>query len=77
MRISRALGVTIEYLLLGEEAKLQNGHHQQHASDERTLLTKYRAIMQDLEQLPEHIKKPICEMIHRMAQGADAPSTAR
>lgn len=70
MRISMALGVTIEYLLLGDEAKTQNGDYQQRSSDERALLTRYRSILQDLDQLPEHIKKPICEMIHRMAHGS-------
>lgn len=64
MRISEALGVSIEYLLTGTEKK----RSKKAGAGQNVNWKKYRAVLDDLDRIPDTIKNPICQMIHRIAE---------
>lgn len=62
LRISKALNVSIEYLLSGtdNECKTLN-------LSEFDTFKKYRSLLHDIDNLPSHIREPLCDMIHRIS----------
>lgn len=60
LRISKVLNVSIEYLLLGSETKFTT-------KENPVFSAKYKKVIDDLEKIPEEIREPICQMIHRIA----------
>lgn len=64
LKISKALGVSIDYLLCDETTEAEpNGEKRTFA-----LLNKYKSVLHDLEKLPSQVREPIIEMINRIAR---------
>ena len=63
LKISKVLNVSIEYLLTGTDAA-QN----KDTPADNELLNRYRTVVDDLDKIPEPIKDPICQMIHRISK---------
>lgn len=61
LRISKVLNVSIEYLLLGSQVESTL------IKEKSELPAKYKKIIDDLEKIPEEVREPICQMIHRIA----------
>ena len=78
LRVSKVLNVSIEYLLTGNEAVYEqitpiSSSITKRAGGQEIDRKKYRALIDDLEKLPEKIKEPICQMIHRIAFCGESP----
>ena len=78
LRVSKVLNVSIEYLLTGNEAVYEqitpiSSSITKRAEGQEIDRKKYRALIDDLEKLPEKIKEPICQMIHRIAFCGESP----
>ncbi len=63
LRISRVLGVSIDYLLGDEAAE----DCTQPEKRELVLLNKYKSVINDLENLQPSLREPIIEMIKKVA----------
>ena len=62
LRISRTLHVSIEYLLTGTE--LKPARHEAEAK-----YAGYETLFDDMEHIPEAIRRPILDMIHGIRMG--------
>lgn len=64
VKIARALGVTVEYLVTGENAETLAAKAGLHAPVLDTkLCKKYYSVIQKLDSMPEGIRLPLCRMI--------------
>ena len=79
LRVSKVLNVSIEYLLTGSEEAYEkvtpiSPCTAKRGSRQEIDRKKYRTLIDDLEKIPEKIKEPICQMIHRIAFCAESPA---
>ncbi len=64
VRIAKALGVSLEYLLVGEDTDANPKGERR----DLALLGKYKEHIKCLESLPDDVREPVIDMVRRLAK---------
>ncbi|MBQ3671573.1 MAG: helix-turn-helix domain-containing protein [Treponema sp.] len=79
LRIAKALNVSLEYLLTGDETKRNAAFMQEYGHISATLekMARYSRTIQNIDSLPENTKSSLISMIDMMAQDMKKPKASR